>query len=53
MKQYISIDNNCSEYFVVLLNTIYKDPITLTPIHTFETIGEILKWNPKKYKNLS
>jgi hypothetical protein len=42
MKQYISIEDNCSEYFVVLLNTVSTDKFGV-PIHTFETIGEIPK----------
>jgi len=43
MRQYISIDDNCEDYFVVLLNSIYTDKKTLTPIHTYETVATINK----------
>jgi hypothetical protein len=42
MKKYISFDDNCSEYFTMVLNTIYKNEF-YQEIHLTETIAIIYK----------
>ena len=42
MIQYISFDNNCGEYFTMILNIIYKDKF-YQEIHLTETIAIIYK----------
>ena len=42
MKQYISFDDNCSEYFTMELNTIYENKFH-QEIHLRQTIAIIYK----------
>ena len=48
MKQYISIDDNSEDYFVVLLNTVSTDNYGV-PIYTFETVATINKERKNEY----
>ena len=42
MNEYISIDDNCSEYFTMIYNKVYKDKFYQT-IHLTYTIAIIYK----------
>ena len=42
MKKYISFDDNCSEYFTMILNIIYKNEF-YQEIHLTETTAIIYK----------